>query len=243
MDAYPTDHPVSYQGEDFASGQVLLFDKPFDWSSFDLVKKVRYLLRKHTGLKLKVGHAGTLDPYATGLMILCTGKFTKKIEGLQGMEKEYEGTIHLGATTPSYDLESEPDQQYPTDQITEALIRQAMQTFVGEQDQVPPIFSAKMVDGKRAYELARAGKPVEMKSNRVHIYSFELLHYHDLKLEFRVRCSKGTYIRSLAHDLGRALNSGAYLARLCRTAIGPYRLEQALQVQEFEQKLSAASAG
>jgi len=222
----------------FEEGEILLFDKPFDWSSFDVVKKVRYTIRRTLGKDLKVGHAGTLDPYATGLLILCTGKFTRKIESIQGLEKEYEGTIRLGATTPSYDMETEPDQEFPTSHITEEMLLNAVAAFRGEIDQVPPVFSAKMVGGKRAYEFARKGKPLELQPSRVTVYDFTVLGFSGDSVDFRIRCSKGTYIRSLAHDLGKALGSGGYLSRLVRTAIGPYRLENAMSPEEFTARLS-----
>lgn len=223
---------------DFAEGEILLFDKPFDWSSFDLVKKIRYAIKKKLGKEVKVGHAGTLDPYATGLMILCTGKFTKKIESIQGQEKEYTGIIRLGATTPSYDLESEIDAEYPTGHITLDMLKDAMHGMTGEQDQVPPAFSAKMIDGKRAYELARKGQEVTMKPNRVTIYQFDLEKFENNEVHFIVRCSKGTYIRSMAHDLGKKLGSGGHLTRLVRTGIGAYRLEDAFTIEQFMEKLA-----
>lgn len=217
----------------FEEGEILLFDKPFDWSSFDLVKKIRYAIKKYAGKDIKVGHAGTLDPYATGLLILCTGKMTKKIEQIQGLEKEYTGTIKLGKTTPSYDLETEPDQEFPTEHITIDSISESMKSFIGINDQIPPVYSAKMINGKRAYELARKGETIEMKPNPITIYAFELKHYADNIVEFEVKCSKGTYIRSLANDLGKKLNSGAHLSSLKRTAIGHYKLENAMTIEEF----------
>jgi len=218
---------------DFEAGEILLFDKPFDWSSFDVVKKIRYLLKKKAGKEIKVGHAGTLDPYATGLLILCTGKATKKIESIQAAEKEYTGIIQLGATTPSYDLETEPDTVFPTAHITPKEVQNVLKKFIGPQMQLAPAFSAKMINGKRAYELARKGQEVDLKPHAVVIYELEALLKEDFSLHFRVRCSKGTYIRTLAHDIGIALQSGGYLSKLTRTAIGPYRLEDAWSIEDF----------
>jgi tRNA pseudouridine55 synthase len=218
---------------DFEAGEILLFDKPFDWSSFDVVKKIRYLLKKKAGKEIKVGHAGTLDPYATGLLILCTGKATKKIESIQAAEKEYTGIIQLGATTPSYDLETEPDTVFPTAHITPEEVQNVLKKFIGPQMQLAPAFSAKMINGKRAYELARKGQEVDLKPHAVVIYELEALLKEDFSLHFRVRCSKGTYIRTLAHDIGIALQSGGYLSKLTRTAIGPYRLEDAWSIEDF----------
>lgn len=222
---------------DFAAGQVLLFDKPFDWSSFDLVKKVKIILRKKYGKTLKVGHAGTLDPYATGLLVICTGKATKTIQEIQDAPKTYTGTFVLGATTPSYDLESEPDTFFPTEHITPELIESVRQSFIGAYMQTPPIFSAKKVDGKRAYELARKGKEVKLEAREVHIYSFVIHPSDSHTLEFEVVCSKGTYIRSLANDFGERLQSGAYLGSLRRTAIGDYRIENAGNWERLAEEL------
>jgi len=222
---------------DFEAGEVLLFDKPYDWSSFDVVKKIRYLLRKQQGKEIKVGHAGTLDPYATGLLIVCTGKATKKIASIQAAEKEYTGIIQLGATTPSYDLETAPDTVFPTAHITPDEVQKVLKKFIGPQMQVAPAFSAKMINGKRAYELARKGKEVDLKPHAVVIYELEALLKEDFSLHFRVRCSKGTYIRTLANDIGKALGSGGYLSQLTRTAIGPYRLENAWTIENFEAML------
>jgi len=224
----------------FEEGEILLFDKPFDWSSFDLVKKIRFTIRKHLGRDLKVGHAGTLDPYATGLLILCTGKATKKIESIQDQKKVYSGTIKLGATTASYDLESEPDTFYPTEHITDELLQNTVIKFIGVQDQLPPIFSAKMIGGKRAYELARKGETPVMNAKKVEIFDFKVERTLHDELTFIVTCSKGTYIRSLAHDLGKALNSGAYLASLKREAIGEYQLSKAFTVDSFKLSLQGS---
>jgi tRNA pseudouridine55 synthase len=224
---------------DFAEGEVLIFDKPFRWTSFDLVKKVRYMLKsKYNFKKLKVGHAGTLDPLATGLMIICTGRFTKQINTFQDQEKEYIAGILLGKTTPSFDLETEYDAEYPTEHITPTLIDEALKTFIGESDQVPPVFSAKYIDGKRAYEYARKGQEVEMKSSRISIREIELLSIDLPEIRIRVKCSKGTYIRSLVRDIGAQLNSGACMIALQRTAIGEYTLNNAISIEDFENKLA-----
>jgi tRNA pseudouridine55 synthase len=223
---------------DFEKGETLLFDKPFDWSSFDVVKKIRYMIKKRVGKEIKVGHAGTLDPYATGLLILCTGKSTKQIESIQGASKTYTGIIQLGSTTPSYDLETDINQTFSVEHITEDLILKTAKQFIGEQMQLPPIFSAKMIDGKRAYEFARKGLDVEMKPNSISIYSFEARLIEDNQITFQIECSKGTYIRSIAHDLGKALNSGAHLTKLTRTGIGEYKLDNAFSIEKFQSILS-----
>lgn len=220
---------------DFQAGQVIILDKPLTWTSFNLVAKLRYLVSRKLGVKkIKVGHAGTLDPLATGLMILCTGKATKTIDQLQAKEKEYEGTFFIGATTPSYDLETEVDQTFPTEHIDAALIEKARQQFIGEIDQMPPIFSALKVDGKRAYKSAREGKEVVMKTRKVTIPNLEL-EGNLPELGFKVTCSKGTYIRSLAFDIGKALDSGAYMSSLRRTRIGDFKIEDAWTIEEFEE--------
>lgn len=225
----------------FLTGQVLCFDKPLGWTSFQLVGKVRWLLCRAIGQKkLKVGHAGTLDPLATGVMVICTGKATKRIEELQLGRKEYTATLQLGATTPSYDLEHEVDATFPTEHITEAAISEVLQRFTGEIDQVPPVFSACKVDGKRAYNLARKGKDVELKAKRITIDELELLRCDltTMQIDIRVRCSKGTYIRSLARDIGEALNSGAHLTALRRTQVGDFRIENAFPtIEAFEEWL------
>lgn len=223
----------------FEEGETLLFDKPFDWSSFDLVQKVKNLIKKHTGKKVKVGHAGTLDPYATGLLIICTGKSTKTIEGIQDQPKTYSGSIKLGATTASYDLESEPDTFFPTEHITDELIARVVEGFIGEHDQLPPIFSAKMINGQRAYELARKGETPVMNPKKIEIFNFSVNRISHNELEFIVKCTKGTYIRSLAHDLGKALDSGAYLASLRRDAIGSHLLTNALTIESFGESLQS----
>lgn len=220
--------------EDFKNGQILLFDKPLEWTSFQMVNKVRWLIRKNFNIKkIKVGHAGTLDPLATGLLILCTGKMTKKIEEYQGQEKEYTGTFTLGATTPSYDMETEVDETYPTDHITEDKIYEATKSFIGDIQQYPPVFSALKKEGKRLYEYARKGEEVEIAARKVHISAFEITAISVPYVEFKVVCSKGTYIRSLAHDFGKELNSGAYLSALRRTRIGEFDVKNALGVDSF----------
>jgi len=220
--------------ESFLDGQILLIDKPYKWSSFQALNSVKWTLRKAFSLKkIKVGHAGTLDPLATGLLLICTGKSTKKIPQLQGMEKEYTGTFYIGATTPSYDLETEADASYPTDHLTEARLQEATGQFLGDILQKPPVFSAIKKDGKRLYQYAREGKQVEVPTRKVHISEFELTRVCLPEVDFRVRCSKGTYIRSLAHDFGRALDCGAYLSGLKRTKIGPYNVNKAMSPDEF----------
>ena len=224
--------------EDFKEGQVLLIDKPLTWTSFQVVNKIRWEIRQRFNLKkIKVGHAGTLDPLASGLLILCTGKFTKKIEQYQAQVKEYTGTITLGATTPSYDLESEIDATFPIGHITEALIHKTTENFIGVIDQKPPIFSALKKDGKRLYEIARAGETTEIASRKIHISEFEITKIEMPNVEFRVVCSKGTYIRSLAYDFGLALNSGAHLSALRRTKIGEFSVANSLSMEEFITKL------
>jgi tRNA pseudouridine55 synthase len=226
--------------EDILNGQVLLIDKPLKWSSFQAVNKLKYALKKHFDLpkKFKIGHAGTLDPLATGLLIICTGKFTKSISEIQAQIKEYTGTITVGATTPSYDLETEIDATFPTEHITEALVLETIGQFVGEIDQKPPVFSAIKKDGKRLYEHARAGEDVEIQSRKTTIYEFEITRFELPEIDFRVQCSKGTYIRSLAYDFGLALNSGGHLTALRRTKIGNYSAENALTPDDFiEMKL------
>jgi tRNA pseudouridine55 synthase len=219
---------------DFIKGEVLLFDKALDWTSFDLVQKVRNnLCRAMKIKKLKVGHAGTLDPKATGLMILCTGKATKQIEMHQAGEKEYLASIKLGATTPSFDLETEEDAQFDTKHITQVATEAVLQQFLGEIEQVPPVFSAVKIDGQRAYTHARKGTDVKMRSRLIHIRELELLDFSQEKIELRVVCSKGTYIRALARDIGKALDSGAYLIGLRRTRIGDFKVDDALSLTDF----------
>ncbi len=222
----------------FKEGQVLLFDKPLNWTSFQLVNKVRWLIKRAYGIKkIKVGHAGTLDPLATGLLIICTGKFTKRIEEFMGQEKEYTGTISLGATTPSYDLETEINATFPTAHITEEQIQSMTARFIGDIQQRPPVFSALKKDGKRLYEFARSGETVEVPKRTVNIREFEITQVIMPNISFRVSCSKGTYIRSLANDFGAALNNGAHLSELRRTRIGDFRVSNSLKIDEFEDLL------
>ncbi|HOW10773.1 MAG TPA: tRNA pseudouridine(55) synthase TruB [Bacteroidales bacterium] len=219
----------------FEEGQVLLFDKPVYWTSFDLVNKVRIIIKSNLGIKkIKTGHAGTLDPLASGLMIVCTGRATKRIEEFRDLDKEYIATICLGATTPSYDLETEINGSYPVEQINENLVRSALKGFIGKQMQVPPVHSAKYINGKRAYELARKGINAEMTPVPVFFRDLELLSFSMPEIQVRIVCSKGTYIRSFARDLGLALSSGAYLSSLRRTAIGNNRIEDAYTLESFE---------
>jgi tRNA pseudouridine55 synthase len=225
--------------EDIKNGQVLLIDKPLEWTSFQVVNKLRWVIKKQFKLKkIKVGHAGTLDPLATGLLIICTGAFTKKIETYQAQEKEYTGTFSLGATTPSYDMETEIDQHYPTEHLSEEIIKKATENFIGEIEQKPPIFSAVKKDGKRLYELARAGETTEIKPRTITITEFEITNIQLPEVDFRVVCSKGTYIRSLANDFGIAMNSGAYLSKLRRTRIGDFSVKDALSIDDFLNQLS-----
>lgn len=225
--------------EYFQNGQVILIDKPLTWSSFDVVNKLRYSIRKKFNIKkIKVGHAGTLDPLATGLLIICTGKFTKKINEYQGLAKEYTGTISLGATTPSYDLESEINKTFPTEHITEKLLLETTQQFIGEIQQKPPIFSAIKKDGKRLYEIARKGGTIEIPSRLVSIHEFEITKIDLPTVDFRIVCSKGTYIRSLANDFGEALNSGGHLTVLRRTKIGDFSVKNAVLPLDFVENLN-----
>jgi tRNA pseudouridine55 synthase len=225
--------------EDYQDGQILLIDKPLNWSSFQAVNKLKYALINKLGLpkKFKIGHAGTLDPLATGLLLVCTGKFTKRITELQGQAKEYTGTFFIGATTPSYDLETEVDQTFVTTHIDEVLIHETVKQFVGEIDQKPPIFSAIKKNGVRLYEHARAGEIVEIATRKTTIHEFEITRIALPEIDFRVVCSKGTYIRSLAFDFGVALNSGAHLSALRRTKIGEFSVDKGLSVDEFIENL------
>lgn len=219
---------------DFLEGCTIVVDKPYTWTSFDVVNKIRWNLKQALGVKnIKVGHAGTLDPLATGLLIICTGKNTKLIDQIMVGEKTYTGTILLGKTTSSYDLETEYDQEFPVEHITSELLEEVRKTFLGEIQQVPPIFSAKQVDGKRAYDLARAGKEVILKSNAIHISSFTLSMDRFPEIDFEISCSKGTYIRSIAYDFGKALNSGGVLTSLRRTKSGHYSLENSKTVDDW----------
>ena len=222
----------------FKEGEVLYFDKPLRWTSFAVVNKIRYHISRKLGVKkIKVGHAGTLDPLATGVMIICTGKATKRIEEFQYHTKEYIATLQLGATTPSYDLEKEIDATYPTEHITREMVEEVLQQFKGTIEQIPPAFSACKVDGKRAYDLARKGDEVELKPKTLVIDEIELLECNLPEIKIRVVCSKGTYIRALARDIGEALQSGAHLTGLIRTRVGEVRLEDCMQVEDFPEWL------
>jgi tRNA pseudouridine55 synthase len=224
--------------EDYKNGQVLLIDKPLNWTSFQVVNKLRWEIRQRFNIKkIKVGHAGTLDPLATGLLIICTGKQTKEIHIYQGQIKEYTGTITLGATTPSYDLETEINQTFSTEHITEDLLKETTKQFIGDIQQKPPIFSAIKKDGKRLYELARKGETTEINARTVTVSAFEITNINLPQVDFKVVCSKGTYIRSLAFDFGNALNSGAHLSALRRTKIGDFSVDKANSVDDFIKNL------
>lgn len=221
--------------EDFQNGKVLLLDKPLEWTSFQMVNKIRWIIKKQFGIKkIKVGHAGTLDPLASGLLIICTGKFTKKIDEFQAQEKEYTGTFSLGATTPSYDLETEPDQFFDISNISEAQIIEASKKFIGTVQQQPPIFSALKKEGKKLYEFARKGQEVDIPFRDITISEFEITRIDLPEIDFRVVCSKGTYIRSLAHDFGKTLGNGAHLSALRRTRIGDFSVENAIAIEDFQ---------
>lgn len=221
---------------DLLKGGIVLIDKPYGWTSFDAVNKVRSILRRHYGIrKIKVGHAGTLDPLATGLVIICTGKMTKEIHHFQALEKEYIATFVLGKTTPSFDLETAVDKEFETSHITGELIETTLKKFTGEIDQVPPLFSAKFIDGKRAYKRARKGDDIELPAARVTIREMIVERFELPELELTIACSKGTYIRSIARDIGRDLKSGAYLSALRRTRIGNYDLSAAVTPDKFEE--------
>ncbi len=220
--------------EELKSGKMLLMDKPLNWTSFDVVNKIRYsILKKYNLKKFKVGHAGTLDPLATGLLIICLGKATKSIEEYQALEKEYTGIITLGATTPSYDLETEIDQNFPTNHVTEDLIYKTAQAFIGKSWQSPPIYSAIKKNGKKLYEHARKGEHVEIKKRPIEIFEFEIKQINLPKVSFRAKVSKGTYIRSLAYDFGKKLDSGGYLSELRRTKIGNFDVNNAIQIRDW----------
>jgi tRNA pseudouridine55 synthase len=224
----------------FQEGEILLIDKPYTWTSFDVVNKIRWNIKRKLGVKkIKVGHAGTLDPLATGLLILCTGKKTKEIELIQAEEKTYTGTILLGKTTPSYDLETEFIQNFPTEHITSDLLENVRKSFIGEQMQIPPIFSAKQVDGKRAYESARVGKEIILKANPICISNFIIDKTRFPEIDFEIVCSKGTYIRSIAYDFGEKLNSGGTLIALRRTNSGNFSIKNALSVDEVIEKINS----
>ena len=239
---------------DFYTGEVILINKPLTWTSFQVVNKMKYLIRnsksqiripdpsqanntQHSTNKLKIGHAGTLDPLATGLLIVCTGKQTKNIETYQAKEKEYTGTFYIGATTPCFDLEKPIDQNFPVDHITDELIIKTTEQFIGCINQTPPLFSAIKINGKRAYDIARAGQTAEIKPKQITIKEFTITKIELPFVEFKVVCSKGTYIRSLARDFGLALNSGAHLTALCRTRIGEYKLDDAMSIEQFNESI------
>lgn len=229
--------------QEFLSGKVILIDKPLNWTSFQVVNKLRWEIKKNAHIKkIKVGHAGTLDPLATGLLIICTGKMTKQIDTFQGQDKEYTGTITVGSTTPSFDLETKINKSFPTEHLTDKLIQDTTKKFIGTQEQIPPVFSAVKKDGKRLYEFARAGEVVDIKSRTITIKEFEIVNIKGNLLEFRVVCSKGTYIRSLANDFGKALGSGAYLSSLRRTKIGEFNIENAQSIEGFIKRLNVQSS-
>lgn len=227
----------------FQEGEVLLIDKPLEWTSFDVVNKIRYSIRRKLNVKkVKVGHAGTLDPLATGLLIICTGKFTKRIDEFQAQEKEYTGTFYLGATTPSFDKETEIDNEYPTSHITKEMLEETSQKFTGEILQVPPLFSAIKIKGERAYNKARKNQDVKLQPRKISIPEFEITEIKLPEISFRVTCSKGTYIRSLARDFGESLNSGAYLSSLRRTKIGNFNVENSMSVEEMVDTINCLPA-
>lgn len=220
--------------DDYPEGIVLPFDKPYRWTSADVVRKVKFIAQKHFHKKnLKVGHAGTLDPLATGVLLVCLGKATKQAEALQAEKKEYIAQIELGATTPCFDMEKEIDCTYPYEHITREMVEAAIPGFLGEQDQIPPVFSAKLIDGTRAYEMARAGEEVVMKPARITIYEMEIMEFELPRLVLRIKCSKGTYIRSIARDMGKALGSGGYLSGLIRTQSGGFQVGKALSMDDI----------
>lgn len=226
----------------FTEGEIIYLDKPYGMSSFGALARARYLISRKLGVKrVKTGHAGTLDPLATGVLILCTGRMTKKIDELQRHTKEYTATMQLGATTPSYDMEHPVDQTFPTEHITRELIDEKLKTFIGEIQQVPPAYSACKIDGKRAYELKRKGKDVELKAKTLQIDEIEVTDFNQesMLLSIRVVCGKGTYIRALARDIGEALGSGAYLTRLCRTRVGDVRVENCISLDNFQEWLDS----
>ena len=243
LEDFCTDFNTLVHPKSFSDGIMLLVDKPLEWTSFDVVKKVRSRLQHGLKIKkMKVGHAGTLDPLASGLVIVCTGKATKKIEVLMGHEKTYEARIKFGATTPSFDLETPVDHEYPAEHITRSEIETALAGFLGEQDQVPHQFSAIKVNGKRAYQMARKGEEFEVKSRRVVFHELEMLSFEDGEATIRIRCSKGTYIRSFARDIGVVLGSGAHLTGLRRTAIGAVKVGQAMSISSFDRQFDQIKA-
>lgn len=225
------------RGVEFPEGYVAVIDKPYEWTSADVVRKIKFQLRKCGYPKIKIGHAGTLDPLATGILLVCIGRATKQVEALQAEEKEYVAELMLGATTPSGDMEHEVDNTYPTDHITREMVEEALKSLTGEREQLPPLYSAKKVQGVRAYEFARAGEEIELKKALINIYELELVEYDMPRIKIRVRCSKGTYIRSLAFEIGEALQSGAYLTSLRRTRSGGFTVEKSHTLEDFMEKL------
>ncbi len=227
----------SLRGVEFPEGYVAVIDKPYEWTSADVVRKIKFQLRKCGYPKIKIGHAGTLDPLATGILLVCIGRATKQVEALQAEEKEYVAELMLGATTPSGDMEHEVDNTYPTEHITREMVEEALKSLTGEREQLPPLYSAKKVQGVRAYEFARAGEEIELKKALINIYELELVEYDMPRIKIRVRCSKGTYIRSLAFEIGEALQSGAYLTSLRRTRSGGFTTDIAHTLDDFMEKL------
>ena len=225
------------RGVEFPEGYVAVIDKPYEWTSADVVRKIKFQLRKCGYPKIKIGHAGTLDPLATGILLVCIGRATKQVEALQAEEKEYVAELMLGATTPSGDMEHEVDQTYPTEHITREMVEEALKSLTGEREQLPPLYSAMKVQGVRAYEFARAGEEVELKRALINIYEMELVEWDMPRIKIRVRCSKGTYIRSLAFEIGEAVQSGAYLTSLRRTRSGGYTVERSHTLDDFMEKL------
>ena len=228
---------LTLQGVDFPEGYVAVIDKPYEWTSADVVRKIKFQLRKCGYPKIKIGHAGTLDPLATGILLVCIGRATKRVDALQAERKEYVAELQLGATTPSGDMEHPIDHTYPTEHITREMVEEALQSLTGEREQLPPLYSAKKVQGVRAYEFAREGVEVELKRALINIYAMELVEYDLPRIKIRVECSKGTYIRSLAFEIGEALNSGAYLSSLRRTRSGEFCVENAHSLDDFMEKL------
>ena len=227
----------SLRGVEFPEGYVAVIDKPYEWTSADVVRKIKFQLRKCGYPKIKIGHAGTLDPLATGILLVCIGRATKQVEALQAEEKEYVAELMLGATTPSGDMEHEVDNTYPTEHITREMVEEALKSLAGEREQLPPLYSAKKIQGVRAYEFARAGEEIELKKALINIYALELVEYDMPGIKIRVRCSKGTYIRSLAFEIGEALQSGAYLTSLRRTRSGGFTTDIAHTLDDFMEKL------
>jgi len=232
-----TREPLDLRGINFEEGYIAVLDKPLRWTSTDVVRKVKFTLRKLGYRKIKVGHAGTLDPLATGILVVCIGRATKLVDALQAEEKEYIADVMLGATTPSYDLEHEIDRTYPYEHITREAVEEALASLTGERLQTPPVYSAKKIDGTRAYELARAGEEVAVRQALINIYEMEIVEYDLPRVRIRVRCSKGTYIRSLAHEIGQTLHSGAHLSSLRRTRSGGFTLEKAYELDDFLENL------